>query len=100
MQQPTTTSTGTGNDAAVAGVHHHDNDELERLKSECVEMIKMLKRLESEEEVIKAQNEVLAREALLCGFDPIRLEPPAPKRRKSATSSAAASAAKQHGGKQ
>jgi len=46
-------------------------------------MVRLLKRLEKEEEELHAQNEILAREAMLCGFDPVRLEPPAPKRRKS-----------------
>ena len=56
--------------------------ELERLKQECSTMVKALKELEEEELDLQCQNRILAREALLCGFDPSVLEPPAPKRRR------------------
>ena len=58
--------------------------ELERLKKESSEMINLLKDLENEERDLAHQNEILAREALLCGLDVRVLEPPAPKRRKTA----------------
>jgi hypothetical protein len=45
-------------------------------------MIRLLKNLEAQERSLYAQNEILAREALMCGFEPHLLEPPAPKRRK------------------
>lgn len=57
--------------------------ELKRLTKEVDAMIRFMKQLEKEEQQLRAQNEILAREALLCGFDPGLLEPPAPKRRKS-----------------
>lgn len=56
--------------------------ELERLKNESKEMIQQLKQLEQQEHELTVQNEILAREALLNGFDPKLLEPLAPKRRK------------------
>jgi hypothetical protein len=58
--------------------------EMDVLKQECSEMVSLLKKLEKEEHDLRLQNEILAREALLCGFDPSMLGPPAPKRRKSA----------------
>lgn len=59
--------------------------ELERIKKECSAMLRLLKSLDKEEQQLRKQNEILAREALLCGFDPGILGPPAPKRRKSTT---------------
>jgi hypothetical protein len=59
------------------------NRKLERIKTECSAMIRLIKSLEKEELSLEAQNEILAREALLCGFEPHLLEPPAPKRRKN-----------------
>ena len=55
---------------------------LERIKKECGAMMKLLTKLEQEEFDLRAQNEVLARAALLAGFSPGVLEPPAPKRRR------------------
>jgi hypothetical protein len=59
-------------------------EQVEILKKECSVMMGLLKQSESEEKELYAQNKILAREALLCGFDPAVLEPPAPKRRKPA----------------
>jgi hypothetical protein len=59
-----------------------DSVDIDRIKTECSAMLRLLKTLEKEEQGISAQNEILAREALLCGFEPHLLEPPAPKRRK------------------
>lgn len=58
-------------------------EELGRIQQECSAMVKLLKNLEKEEHDLQCQLEILAREALLCGFDPEVLEPPAPKRRKT-----------------
>ena len=57
-------------------------EEVERLKKESKEMIQQLKQLEQQEHELTIQNEILARETLLNGFDPTLLEPLAPKRRK------------------
>jgi hypothetical protein len=57
--------------------------DLARIKTECSAMLKLLKNLEKEEHSLRMQNEILAREALLCGFEPHLLEPPVPKRRKT-----------------
>jgi hypothetical protein len=59
-------------------------EQMEILKKECSMMVRLLKQSETEETELSAQNKILAREALLCGFDPAVLEPPAPKRRKPA----------------
>jgi hypothetical protein len=59
-------------------------EQVEILKKECTLMMGLLKQSETEEKELSAQNKILAREALLCGFDPAVLEPPAPKRRKPA----------------
>eukprot|EP00540_Astrosyne_radiata_P016641 CAMPEP_0116853520 /NCGR_PEP_ID=MMETSP0418-20121206/17962_1 /TAXON_ID=1158023 /ORGANISM="Astrosyne radiata, Strain 13vi08-1A" /LENGTH=54 /DNA_ID=CAMNT_0004485939 /DNA_START=22 /DNA_END=186 /DNA_ORIENTATION=- len=45
-------------------------------------MAKLLIQLEREELELIQQNKILAREALLCGYQPMLLEPPAPKRRR------------------
>lgn len=45
-------------------------------------MVKYLKKLEKEENELRLQNEILAREALVNGFELGLLEAPAPKRRK------------------
>lgn len=57
---------------------------LQRIKRECAAMMRLLTKLEQEESDLRCQNEVLARTALLCGFSPAILEPPAPKRRRKA----------------
>lgn len=57
-------------------------DDIETVKKQCAAMMKLLTKLEQEELDLKAQNEILARKALLCGFSPALLEPPAPKRRR------------------
>jgi hypothetical protein len=57
--------------------------ELERIQSECSAMVQFLKSLESKEHDLQCQLQVLAREALLCGFSPSAMEPPAPKRRRT-----------------
>ena len=56
----------------------------ERLKKESVAMIHFLKQQEQELNEIRIQNEILAREALLHGFDPDGLAPQAPKKGRKA----------------
>ena len=51
------------------------------IQAEASNMISLLKRLEKEEYDIQCQLEVLAREALLCGFQADIHEPPIPKKR-------------------
>ena len=58
-------------------------NEVERLKKECSYMIKVLKELEEEELDLQCQNRILAREALVCGYEPNVIEPPPPKRRRT-----------------
>jgi hypothetical protein len=60
-----------------------NNEELERLKRECRSMVALLKELERDELELVQQTKILAREALLCGYQPHLLEPPAPKRRRN-----------------
>lgn len=55
---------------------------LERIKKECAAMMNLLSRLEKEEVDLRAQNQILARSAILSGFGNL-LEPPAPKRRRT-----------------
>jgi hypothetical protein len=66
--------------------HDNDNDdnddELERLERECVAMVALIRQLEREELEYLQQAKILAREALLCGYQPHLLETPAPKRRR------------------
>lgn len=58
--------------------------EIKRLKTECVAMVRLLSSLQKQEVELTVKNEILAREAVLCGFSSGCLEPPAPKRRKTA----------------
>ena len=53
----------------------------QRLQQECVAMISMIRQLERQELEFLQQTKILAREALLCGYQPHLLETPAPKRR-------------------
>ena len=50
-------------------------------QAECSTMISLLKDLEKEEHDLQCQIEILAKEALLCGFQNDIFEPPIPKRR-------------------
>ena len=56
---------------------------VERIKKECAAMTKLLSKLDQEELDLRAQNAILARSALLCGFSTSLLEPHAPKRRRT-----------------
>ena len=57
---------------------------LDRIKTECSAMIRLLKNLQDEEHNLDCQLEILAREALVCGFSVDLVEPPQPKRRRVA----------------
>lgn len=57
-------------------------EELSRLQRECKAMVGLLKELEKEEVEITEQNKILAREALVCGYQPHLLEPSTTKRRR------------------
>mmetsp|Transcript_15775 Transcript_15775/g.23900 ORF Transcript_15775/g.23900 Transcript_15775/m.23900 type:complete len:81 (+) Transcript_15775:156-398(+) len=59
------------------------DDELERLQRECASMVTLLKQLEKEEFELNQQNKILAREAVLCGYQSHLIEPNPPKRRRS-----------------
>ena len=64
------------------------NEELQRLKRESAAMVKYLKKLQREEKDSRLRNEMIAREALLCGFQPDALESaPSKQRRKSSAAS-------------
>lgn len=58
--------------------------ETEQIQAECSTMVKLLKNLEKEEHDLQCELRILAREAVLCGFTPNVVEPPAPKRRRTA----------------
>ena len=65
-------------DAALAKEKEADDAaELAQLQKECRNMMEHIKDLGEEEQSLNAQNRILAREALACGFDPSKLEPPA-----------------------
>lgn len=48
-------------------------------------MASLLKKLDKQERRLAKENEILAREALTCGYDPSLLKPPPAKRRKTTT---------------
>ena len=59
-------------------------DEVHKLRSECSAMVKYLKHLEQKEAELMLQNEILARESVVNGFDIAALDPSALKKRKTA----------------
>jgi hypothetical protein len=59
-----------------------NNEELDRLKKECKAMMRYIKKLHRQEKDLRQRNEMIAREALLCGFQPDALEPQPPKQRR------------------
>lgn len=75
---------GGGGDKAVNG----SSTELQRIQKECSDMIGLLKTLHREEADLDCELEILAREALLCGFQTHLVEPPPPKRRNMGTMTA------------
>lgn len=77
-------NSSSSNDNNVQQGGQQDSDELSQLKSECRAMLTLLKRLRREEEDLRQKNCMLARQAVLCGFQVEALESaarPAPKRR-------------------
>lgn len=77
-------STSNDNNGQQQQGEKQDNDELSQLKSECRAMVTLLKRLRREEEDLRQKNCMLARQAVLCGFQVEALESaarPPPKRR-------------------
>lgn len=56
-------------------------DDIHVIQAECSNMISLLKSLQKEEHDIQCQLEILAKEALLCGFQNDVVEPPIPKKR-------------------
>lgn len=59
-------------------------DEMHKLRNECSAMVKCLKHLEQKEAELVLQNEILARESVVNGFDISALDPSALKKRKTA----------------
>jgi len=57
------------------------SDDIHIIQAECSNMVSLLKSLQKEEEDIECQLEILAKEALLCGFQNDVIEPPIPKKR-------------------
>ena len=66
--------------AAAAAVETNGND-IQTIQEECSTMISLLQDLEKEEHDLQCQLEILAKEALLCGFQNDVIEPPIPKKR-------------------
>ena len=58
--------------------------EAERIRKETLSMIQYLKEQEKEQHELQIQNEILAREALMHGFDPDSAEPPIQKKGRKA----------------
>ena len=57
------------------------NDDIQTIQEECSTMISLLQDLEKDEHDLQCQLEILAKEALLCGFQNDVIEPPIPKKR-------------------
>ena len=74
-------NTNDDDDDDDGGNNNNTSDEVERLKNECQAMLTLLQRLREEEDDLREKNVMLAREALLCGFQIENLEAPPPKRR-------------------
>ena len=49
-------------------------EELQRLQEECSTMVTLLKQLERQERLLRSETAILAREAMLCGYQPELLE--------------------------
>ncbi len=58
-----------------------DKNDIQAIQAECSTMISLLKDLEKEEHDLQCQLDILAKEALLCGFQNDVFEPPIPKKR-------------------
>lgn len=89
MDKGSGSTTEAGNSESTQGTAATNNDveaehdNIQRIQAECSNMMALLKNLQSEERDLNCQLEILAREALLCGFQPELIEPPIPKRRKT-----------------
>ena len=59
------------------------DQDIQAIQAECSSMISLLQQLEQEEHDLQCQVEILAKEALLCGFQNDIIEPPIPKKRKT-----------------
>lgn len=81
--QSSTDENGDNTDDQQQEYYEQPNDggELQQLQRECRAMLKLLKRLREEEQDWREKNQMLAREALLCGFQIESLETPPTKRR-------------------
>lgn len=49
-------------------------EELQRLQDECLTMVTLLKQQERQERLFRNETAILAREAMLCGYQPELLE--------------------------
>lgn len=58
-----------------------DQTDIQAIQAECSTMISLLKDLEKEEHDLQCQLDILAKEALLCGFQNDVFEPPIPRKR-------------------
>ena len=54
------------------------NEVLDRLKNECASMTRQLKKLKDEEELLSAQNDILAREIIDMGYTKYNIADPVP----------------------
>jgi len=84
---------GSSSERALDHKTDAGTNDIHVIQAECSTMISLLQDLEKEEHDLQCQLEILAKEALLCGFQNDVIEPPIPRKRKK--SSAAAAAAQQ-----
>lgn len=75
-----TANAGAGEKVSSVTVVAETND-IQAIQAECSAMISLLQDLEKEEHDLQCQLEILAKEALLCGFQIDVFEPPIPKKR-------------------
>ena len=65
----------------IATVDAAETNDIQAIQAECSTMISLLQDLEKEEHDLQCQLEILAKEALLCGFQNDIIEPPIPRKR-------------------
>jgi len=65
----------------IATVDVAETNDIQAIQAECSTMISLLQDLEKEEHDLQCQLEILAKEALLCGFQNDIIEPPIPRKR-------------------
>jgi hypothetical protein len=80
-EQPQQKDVGKVVTVAAVAVETNGNDDIQTIQEECSTMISLLRDLEKEEHDLQCQLEILAKEALLCGFQNDVIEPPIPKKR-------------------